>query len=104
MLITRLRAQALMRAVAAAGGFATLLARGDDRAGSLAIVTRDAGQETVLAPVLGGDGCYAMVAMASGQAVVEWIARARRHDPDLWVIELDIPQAGQFVAHWLAGA
>lgn len=101
MLITRLRAQALVRAVAAAGGFGTVLAHGDDEAGSLAIVTRDAGQETVLAPVLGADGRYAMVAMASGTAVADWIGRARRRDPDLWVVELDIPQAGQFVAHWL---
>jgi hypothetical protein len=101
VLITRLRAQALVRAVAAAGGFGTVLAHGDDEAGSLAIVTRDAGQETVLAPVLGADGRYAMVAMASGPAVADWIGRARRRDPDLWVVELDIPQAGQFVAHWL---
>ena len=104
MLITRLRAQALLRAVAAAGGFAAVLAHGDDVAGSLAIVTRDAGQETVLAPVLGADGCYGMAAMASGEAVAPWIARARQRDPDLWVIELDIPQAGQFVARWLGMA
>lgn len=104
MLITRLRAQALLRAVAAAGGFGTVLAHGDDEVGSLAIVTRDAGQETALAPVLGHDGRYAMVAMASGAAVADWIGRARHRDPDLWVIELDIPQAGQFVARWLESA
>jgi hypothetical protein len=104
LLITRLRAQALLRAVAAAGGFGTVLAHGDDAAGSLAIVTREQGLETLLAPVLGADGRYGMAAMATGDGVARWIGRARGHDPDLWVIELDIPQAGQFVAAWLASA
>jgi hypothetical protein len=39
--------------------------------------------------------------MAAGPGVADWIERARRRDPDLWVLELDIPQAGQFVAEML---
>ena len=41
--------------------------------------------------------------LARGPDVPAWIERARRRDPDLWVIELDIPQAGQFVAEMLDG-
>ncbi|WP_235927625.1 DUF1491 family protein [Sandarakinorhabdus rubra] len=102
-LVSRVRVGALLRRVAAAGGFATVLAHGDDEAGAIAVVTREAGQEVVLAAVLGADGRYGFAAMASGDEVPAWTARARQRDPDLWIIELDIPQAGQFVAEMLAG-
>lgn len=102
-LISRVRVDALIRNVAGAGGFATVLARGDDEAGAIAVVTREAGEERLLAPVLGLDGRYQLSEMASGDAVAGWIARARQRDPDLWVIELDIPQAGQFVDQMLGG-
>ena len=100
-LISRVCVDALIRNVASAGGFATVLARGDDEAGAIAVVTREAGEERLLAPVLGLDGRYQFSEMASGDAVTGWIARSRQRDPDLWVIELDIPQAGQFVAQIL---
>jgi hypothetical protein len=102
-LASRVRIDALFRRVAAAGGFAAVLARGDDEAGSIAVVTREAGTETLNAPVLGLSGRYEFAALASGDAIAAWIEKARRRDPDLWVIELDIPQAGQFVAEMLAG-
>jgi hypothetical protein len=44
-LASRLRIDALRRRVAAAGGFATLLAKGDDEAGAIAVVTREGGTE-----------------------------------------------------------
>lgn len=102
-LISRVRVDALIRSVARAGGFATVLARGDDEAGAIAVVTREGGEERLLAPVLGMDGRYHFTELASGDAVPAWITRARQRDPDLWVIELDIPQAGQFVAEILNG-
>ncbi len=101
-LASRIRVDALIRRVSGAGGFATVLAHGDDTAGSIAVVTRDAGEEVLLSPVLGVSGRYEFAAMAMGAAVADWIERARRRDPDLWVLELDIPQAGQFVAEMLA--
>jgi hypothetical protein len=48
-------------------------------------------------------GAHSDEKLASGDAVAPWIERARGRDPDLWVIELDIPQAGQFVAEMLDG-
>jgi hypothetical protein len=102
-LISRVRVDALIRSVARAGGFAAVLARGDDEAGAIAVVTREIGEERLLAPVLGLDGRYRFTELATGDAVPGWIARARQRDPDLWVIELDIPQAGQFVAEILNG-
>lgn len=102
-LASRFRIDALRRRVSAAGGFATVLAHGDDGAGAIAVVTREAGEECVLAAVLGAGG-YEFAEMARGNAVAAWIAKARGRDPDLWVVELDIPQAGQFVAEMLSDA
>jgi hypothetical protein len=80
-----------------------VLARGDDEAGSIAVVTREAGEEVLLVPILAMTGRYEFVAMAQGDAVAGWVERARSRDPDLWVVELDIPRAGQFVAQMLGG-
>lgn len=102
-LASRIRIDALLRRVMADGGFGAVLARGDDEAGAIAIVTREAGVESLLAPVLAPSGRYEFAAMASGDAVAPWIERARRRDRDLWVVELDIPQAGQLVAEMLGG-
>jgi hypothetical protein len=99
-LASRFRIDALRRRVGAAGGFATVLAHGDDGAGAIAVVTREAGTEIVLAAVLGANG-YEFAEMARDDGVAAWIVKARGRDPDLWIIELDIPQAGQFVAEML---
>lgn len=103
-LASRFKIDALRRRVSAAGGFATVLAHGDDVAGAIAVVSRDGGRECLLAAVLAASGAYEFAELASGDAVAPWIERARGRDPDLWVIELDIPQAGQFVAEMLTGA
>ena len=91
-----------MRRVNSAGGFAAVLARGDDEAGAIAVVTRESGEESLRAAVLGAGGRYEFAELARGQAVPAWIEKSRRRDPDLWVIELDIPQAGRFVAEILS--
>ena len=100
-LASRFRIDALRRRVNAAGGFATVLAHGDDSAGAIAVVMRDGGTERLLAAVLGTNG-YEFAEMAAGDGVAAWITKARGRDPDLWVIELDIPQAEQFVAEMLS--
>lgn len=102
-LASRFKIDALRRRVSAAGGFATVLASGDDVAGAIAVVTRGSGVEQLLAAVPRMSGGYEFAEMACGDNVAAWIARARQRDPDLWVIELDIPQAGQLVAEMLNG-
>ena len=89
---------ALLRQVAAEGGFGTVLHRGDATAGSIAIVTRDRGETRVLQRVMAASGDYEWREAAAADSVDGWIERARRHDPDLWIIELDIPDAARFVA------
>jgi hypothetical protein len=103
-LASSVKVAALLRRVAAQGGFGTVLARGDATAGSIAIVTREAGVETLLAPLYATAGGYEWVEIAAGDAVADNVARARRHDPDLWVIELDIADAARLVAETLAAS
>ena len=93
-----MKVAALLRRVSAAGGFGTVLARGDATAGSIAIVIRDRGEVRVLQPVLARAGGYEWREAATGDAIDGWAERARRYDPDLWLIELDIPDAARFVA------
>jgi hypothetical protein len=97
-LASSVKVSALLRRVAAAGGFGAVLARGDDTAGSIAIVIRDRGEARLLEPVMALAGGYAWREVAVGNAIEAWTERARRRDPDLWVIELDIPDAARFVA------
>ncbi len=102
-LASGIKVAALLRRVAADGGFGAVLAHGDDTAGSIAIVTLAQGRDPrLLAPVLGADG-YAWTELASGESVQPWVEKARQRDPDLWVVELDIPQAARLVAEMLGG-
>ena len=100
-LASSVKVAALLRRVSAQGGFGAVLARGDATAGSIAIVTREAGIETLLSPIFAMTGGYEWVAIATGDAVADSISRARRYDPDLWVVELDIPDAARLVAEML---
>jgi hypothetical protein len=100
-LASSVKVSALLRRVDGAGGFGAVLARGDATAGSIAVVVREAGIDTLLSPMFAGGGGYEWVAVASGDAVAAAIDRARRSDPDLWVIELDIPDAARFIAETL---
>jgi hypothetical protein len=97
-LASGVKVAALLRRVSAAGGFGTVIARGDATAGSIAIIARDRGDSVLLEPALAADGRYAWREVAAADAIDSWIERARRRDPDLWIIELDIPDAARFVA------
>lgn len=101
-LASSVKVSALLRRVDAAGGFGAVLARGDATAGSIAVVTREAGIDTLRTAMFAGNNGYEWVAVASGEAIPAAIERARRSDPDLWVIELDIPDAARFIAETLS--
>ena len=103
-LASGVKVSALLRRVSGLGGFATVLARGDATAGSIAIVTRQGGEETLLSPMYAMAGGYEWVAVSTGPAIADSIARARQRDPDLWVIELDVADAARLVAEMLGDA
>lgn len=96
---------ALIRRIGAEGGNATVLAKGDSTAGAILLVIAERGvpqrlQERTLAI----DGSYhwaqtGPAALAEPGVLDDYLARRRRSDPDLWVLELDAPDA-----EWIADA
>jgi hypothetical protein len=103
-LATSVLVTALIRRAEAEGGFGAVLARGDSTAGAmLVILTERDSNSTLYERMLQRNGAYAWVASAlqpseKSEEVPQLIARRRRFDPDLWVIELDIPSIERFAA------
>lgn len=101
-----LAASALIRRVHDAGGFAAVRARGDGQAGALLLlaVARDGGTR-IYERGLGPAGELAVMdstpSHASSEAVESYWRKRRARDPDLWVIELDVPDAERFAAETL---
>lgn len=96
-------ASALIRRVHDAGGFAAVRAKGDEQAGALLLLAVDRdGAARVFERGLGPTGEPAMIestpADPSPESVESYWRKRRARDPDLWVIELDIPDAERFAA------
>ena len=94
----------LMRRVSGEGGNAMILAKGDEMAGGMLLATRAKGRNSGLFErILAGDKGYAWQQvgpqdMVDEVAIDHYIQRRQSSDPDLWVIELDIPNAERFAA------
>ncbi len=94
----------LIRAVEAAGGFATVLARGERDAGTVLIVTMDRAAGATLyerMPQLDGSRPYIAAKRENAdlpQEFSEYLARRRHQDRDCWIVELDVPNGERFVA------
>lgn len=94
---------ALIAKAEAEGGFGAVLARGDSSAGSIILILAERGTRPCLFErIVQPDGRYSW--QATGQAVGSFadvaalIERRRRFDPDLWVLELDVPSSERFAA------
>lgn len=103
-LSARVWTSALLRRVHAGGGFAAVLHRGDDVAGSVVLVHRHGRSVRALQRRLGAGGDYEWSVAAVGESVDDWVARHRGYDPDLWVIELDTPDAARFIDETIAAS
>jgi hypothetical protein len=98
-------ASAMMRHVNAAGGTATVLHKGEHDAGSILLICMEKGVvQSVRERVLGMDGVYVwtVVGPDDANATDAYLARRRKRDPDLWLIELDIAEAERFAAEMIA--
>ena len=98
----------LLRRTDSAGGFATILAKGDDISGIILVQCSDRGEP---GPLLerrfsaSGDYIWEDVGPSDpkdSESRANYQARRRRADPDLWIIELDIADAPRLVADWAA--
>ena len=91
---------ALLRRAESEGGFGAVLSKGDPTAGAIAVVMMErGGEQRLFERILQADGSYRWDEAAAGsEAIGGFIARRRRFDPDLWVIELDVPSTERFVA------
>ena len=99
-----LEVSAILRSVEAAGGFATVLHRGERDAGTILLLTMYRGEGVTLferMPQL--DGSRQFIAAKrenpeNPQEMSEYLEKRARQDSDIWVLELDIADAERFVA------
>lgn len=98
----------LLRRTESVGGFATILAKGDENSGIILVQCRDRGEPgPLLERRFSADGTYIWEAVGptdpkDGESRANYQDRRRKADPDLWLIELDIADAPQLVAEWAA--
>ena len=96
----------LLRRTEAAGGFATVLAKGDETSGIILVqCTRRGEPGPLLERRFSAEGSYIWEAVGptdpkDGESRANYQDRRRKADPDLWVIELDIADAPRLVAEW----
>ena len=94
----------LIRAVQNAGGFATVLAKGDADAGTLMVICCQHGENGTAwerMPQMDGRRGWTLIKRQDPADPAEFINYYRRRsdqDDDLWVIELDIANAERFIA------
>ena len=102
-----LEVSGLIRAVEAAGGFATVLAKGERDAGTLLIICCESDTNVRLyerMPQLDGTRKWVLSKVQDTENPLdffEYWQRRRRQDSDLWVVELDIANGERFIG--LAG-
>ena len=100
----------MIRRVQQAGGFATVITRGDDSAGAILVECTHRGERQLIierATDLDGHDMWRVADAAPAQdevAAEERLMRRRRSDADLWIIELDIAEAERFAAETIGSA
>ncbi len=99
-----LEASALIRSVEAAGGFGTVIARGERDAGTILILTIERGGKARLwerLPALDGGRRFSITREQDTEnkhEFADYLARRIARDGDSWVIELDVANAERFIA------
>ena len=126
-LTSRITVDAIMRRVMGEGGFAAVIAKGDDSAGAILLLCSERGvPQTLLERTIDPMGGYAWSRCgpqdiesaesrgadlkrrppppttaspaARARPRDSYMQRRRQRDRDLWVVELDIPDAERFAA------
>lgn len=93
----------LIRAVGAAGGFATVIEKGERDAGTILAICCENGTNARLyerMPQLDGSRKWTaskIEDVENPEEFSEYYGRRKRQDADLWVIELDIANGERFI-------
>lgn len=96
--------KALLRKSEIDGGFATVIRKGDRIAGALIVICLEKGGNPRLfeqMPNLNGSRSWQLIwpqDTDNKEDYSEYLSRRARYDPDLWLIELDIPNAERLIA------
>jgi hypothetical protein len=86
------------------GGFATVLAKGERDAGTIALVILCRGEPSSLyerLPKLDGNRVFVRTAQQDAEKKSDFFSileKRRERDPDLWLIEADVPDSERFIA------
>lgn len=92
----------LIRQAEAQGGFAAVLRKGDRTAGAILLLRREKGQNPALFerfPSQDGPTAWAQVTIEDidiEEKISDILARRAARDPDIWILELDVPSAERF--------
>ncbi len=95
---------AIRRLAESQGGFATVLSRGERDAGTIAMVILCRGKLPALyerMPQLDGNRPFVRTREQDAEKEYEFSAALRQRtsrDPDLWLIEADVPDIERFIA------
>lgn len=98
----------LMRRVAAEGGFATVIAKGERDAGTILLVLRDSRTNTRLfekMPHPDGTRPWTLNRVQDNenkQEFEDYLTRRAGQDGDLWIVELDVPNPERFIGDSVA--
>ena len=98
-----LEVSGMIRRAESEGGFATVLQRGENDAGTILILTLERGKNAALwerMPQVDGSRPFTLSREEDPENTgdfAEYIERRRRQDPDCWLVELDIVNPGQFI-------
>jgi hypothetical protein len=94
---------ALLRRAQDEGGNGAVLTKGDSSAGAIAVILAEKGRKACfLERLLQPDGRYSWEEsrqeVQNEEDFQTFLARRRKYDPDLWILELDIASAERFAA------
>lgn len=108
LLSSDLWVSALIRRAEIEGAYATVVKKGDDRAGSVIVKVFDTSNRTakLYTEAFGPDGDRLWIQPVTSESESEldaYIARQRGYDPDLWVVEIEDRQGRHFITEKVAG-
>jgi hypothetical protein len=95
-LATHMLVASLIRRAQATGDFATVIAKGDQTAGSILIIGQIKGGNARLFecfPNARGGLCWVQIPVQDIDKynnLTDYLARRRASDPDIWILELDV--------------